>query len=141
MSAKTGKSKDGYIMHYLVGAIIEKDGKFVMLDRSNYPYGFACVFGHVDVGETVEEALRREVKEESNLDVLEAELIFEEERKWLCSRGVRVHYNYIFKCKTEGELQLFAEEEKSIGWYTPEEIKKLTLEPAWEDWLKRSKII
>ncbi len=30
-----------------VGAIIEKDGKFLMIDRVNPPYGWAGVAGHV----------------------------------------------------------------------------------------------
>jgi 8-oxo-dGTP diphosphatase len=41
----------------------------VLIKRKNPPLGFALPGGFVDRGESVEEALRREMKEETNLDV------------------------------------------------------------------------
>ncbi len=41
----------------------------VLIERKNEPKGLALPGGFVDVGERVEEALRREMKEEINLDV------------------------------------------------------------------------
>jgi 8-oxo-dGTP diphosphatase len=41
----------------------------VMIDRRNPPYGTALPGGFVDVGECVEEALAREMREETHLDV------------------------------------------------------------------------
>jgi 8-oxo-dGTP diphosphatase len=41
----------------------------VLIERKNEPRGLALPGGFVDVGERVEEALRREMKEEINLDV------------------------------------------------------------------------
>ncbi len=41
----------------------------VLIGRKNEPVGLALPGGFVDVGERVEEALRREMKEETNLDV------------------------------------------------------------------------
>lgn len=41
----------------------------VLIERKYEPYGWALPGGHVDVGETVEDAARREMKEETNLDV------------------------------------------------------------------------
>jgi len=41
----------------------------VLIERKNEPKGLALPGGFVDVGESVEEALRREMKEETNLDV------------------------------------------------------------------------
>lgn len=41
----------------------------VLIERKNPPYGFAFPGGFVDVGESVEEAVVREMKEEISLDV------------------------------------------------------------------------
>ena len=41
----------------------------VFIERLNKPFGIALPGGFVDIGETVEQALVREMKEETNLDV------------------------------------------------------------------------
>ena len=64
-SPKLRTSESGEPLHFSVGALIEKGGKFLLIDRNLHPFGFACVAGHVDEGELPEEALKREAKEES----------------------------------------------------------------------------
>lgn len=44
----------------------------VLIERSNPPFGWALPGGFVDYGESLEEAVRREIKEETNLDLIEA---------------------------------------------------------------------
>jgi len=41
----------------------------VLIERKNPPHGWAFPGGFVDIGETIETALRREMKEEISLDV------------------------------------------------------------------------
>lgn len=143
---KLGVSKDGKQMHYSSAALIERDGKYLLIDRNIPPYGFAAPAGHIDEGETPEQALVREVEEETGLKVTSHELIAEEELDWnLCSRGVKAHYWYLFACKVSGELRLNSDEAKSIGWYSADEIKKFKskkrLEPVWEYWFEKLGII
>lgn len=52
-----------------VDAIIEIDGGIVLIRRKNPPPGWAIPGGFVDYGETLEEAVVREAKEETGLDI------------------------------------------------------------------------
>lgn len=139
---KAGISSDGREMHYSVGAVIELGGRYLLIDRVKPPLGFAGIAGHVDAGEDVTEALRREVREESGLEVEKYEPLFEEEVGWnVCSRGVPVHYWYLFRCGVSGDVRHNILEAKSIGWYSVEDIRSLKLEPVWEYWFKKLGIL
>lgn len=52
-----------------VDMIIEVSGGIVIIERLNPPHGWALPGGFVDVGESLEDAARREAKEETNLDL------------------------------------------------------------------------
>ncbi|MFH0892723.1 MAG: NUDIX domain-containing protein [Candidatus Falkowbacteria bacterium] len=139
---KSGTSSDGRPMHYSVGAVIVKDGKYLLIDRAREPFGFAGVAGHVDEGEVPELAMEREVREESGFTVVDFEYLYEEEVPWnYCGAGVKCHYWYLFICEVEGEERKEDEEAKSMGWYTPEEMEKLTLEPVWKYWFEKMGIL
>lgn len=139
---KIGISKEGKEMHYSVGAFVKKDDEILLVDRLKTPYGFAGIAGHVDMGETKEETLIREVKEESGLTVGDYNLVFEEEVKGnVCNRRVDTHYWYVFDCEASGNIKLNRLEAKSIGWYPPTKIRELTLEPIWDYWFKKLKVI
>jgi 8-oxo-dGTP pyrophosphatase MutT (NUDIX family) len=139
---KLGKSKNGKQMHYSVGAVIKKGDKYLLIDRKIPPLGFAGIAGHIDEEETEIQALFREIKEESGLEIEEHRLLFEEELDWnWCSKGINIHYWYLFECKFTGSLNPDYSEAKSMAWYSPEEIKKLKLEPVWEYWFNKLGVI
>ncbi|OPX30569.1 MAG: NUDIX hydrolase [Candidatus Omnitrophica bacterium 4484_171] len=54
-----------------VDGIVEYNNGIIMIERSNPPLGWALPGGFVDYGESVESAVIREVKEETNLDFVD----------------------------------------------------------------------
>ncbi len=88
-----------------VDGIIElyKEGIFqgiVLIERLNPPHGLAIPGGFVDVGEKVEDALVREMKEETNLDVTITSLLNVYSDP---SRDPRFHTaTVVYVCKAEG---------------------------------------
>lgn len=137
-----GISSTGKKMHYSAGAVIQQQGKFLLIDRVHFPHGFAGPAGHIDEGETPEQAVKREVKEETGLQVTSMKLLYEGERdESVCAHGGETHYWYLYECDATGKVKLDTEEAKSINWYSPEEIKKLKLEPVWNYWFKKLKVI
>jgi 8-oxo-dGTP diphosphatase len=52
-----------------VDAIVEYQGKVILIKRKNPPNGWALPGGFVDVGETVEDAVKRELREEANVEL------------------------------------------------------------------------
>lgn len=127
---------DGQPIHYSVGAIISQGEKVLMIDRANFPLGFACPAGHIDVGESEDTAVAREVAEETGLKVVSSKLVAEEFVPWNeCNYGTHGHYWYVFRCRAEGQLKKSDSEFKSIGWHDVNEVKNF--EPVWEHWFKK----
>lgn len=132
--------------HFSVGAIIKKENKYLIINRNLYPAGYAAIAGHVNKGETPEKALAREVKEESNLDIVNKRLLFHEIiTGYECRTGFKKHEWRVYNCECTGHIKICKREEKSIGYSTIQQINKLykqgKLEPIWEYWFKKLKII
>ena len=90
----------------------------------NFPAGL------IDEGETPEEAAKRELKEETGLDLVETIDVLSPS---YASQGTSDELMVIVICKCSGEItnSIFVDEEIDARWYTKEEIKKLLDEGAY----------
>lgn len=106
-----------------VDCIIEIGGRVVLIERRNPPHGWALPGGFVDEGETVEQAVRREMEEETNLSLEELEQFHVYSDPKRDPRGHTV--TVVFTAKGKGELRA-KDDAKGIGLFTeatlPEEI-------------------
>ena len=98
------------------------------LATNHFIYNFPA--GLIDKGETAEEAARRELKEETGLDLVSIEAVLPPS---YASPGTSDEQMKIVICTVEGELQesCFADEEIKANWFTKEEVKKLLAEGAY----------
>ena len=60
---------EGGLVNLRVGAIIMKDGQSLMVGNKRSPEYLYSVGGRIQFGETAEEAVRREVREETGVDM------------------------------------------------------------------------
>ena len=92
----------------------------VLIKRKNPPFGWALPGGFVDVGERVEEACIREMKEEISLDVTIESLLGVYSDP---NRDERFHtVSVVYICKAYG-IPKAADDAKEVAIIKPQEIK------------------
>lgn len=130
-------STDGIIKLYDENDIFKG---IVLIERLNEPHGLALPGGFVDIGETVENALVREMKEETNLDVkiLSLQNVYSDP-----SRDTRFHSVAIaYVCEAKGKPRA-QDDAKEVFVYQPKDIplEKLVFDhrKVVEDFLKTLK--
>ncbi len=115
-----------------VGAlIINKEGKVLLAKGKKWGGKYTCFGGHVELGETLEDAIIREVKEEAGIDVeIAAKLRFEDsifEKDF----HKKKHFIFVdFLCKYNGpdeKVVTNEEYEKEFEWFRVNEALKLNL--------------
>ncbi len=110
-----------------VDALIIYEGKIVLIRRKNPPYQgqYALPGGFVEVGETVEEAVVREAKEETGLDINLQKLLGVYSEPERDPRGHTV--SVCFLAKGSGNLKA-GSDAKDTGLFSMNEIPRLAFD-------------
>jgi len=100
-----------------VAAVVVRNGKTLMVKRKREPYKNTWMFpaGFIDFGEHPTETLRREMKEETGLDIREANLL--EIQQSSDDPRQPGHFVFFYEVETKkGEIKTDKEENEEIDW-------------------------
>ena len=129
---------DNIIFNYCARAIIEQDGKILLICVDDAPY-YHLPGGHVEIGETSENAVLREVQEEVGIDVTIEKLALVNEQ-FYNKKSVNHHSMLLYylakpsgQVSTENSIRMEQVGTRMIKnelrWVTREELKKLDVRP------------
>lgn len=117
------------LAHVSVGAVIRDGDRVLLINRRKYPFAYTIPAGHLEK-EGPEHCVRREVKEETGLEIKDFKLLRHYDPFYdPCRGGVDYHEWYLFEAERPGGDLIMDSEGKEIGFYHPREIKgfKLTI--------------
>jgi len=124
-----------------VGALIVNDeGKVLLCESHKWPGVYTVPGGHVELGETFEEALVREIMEEVGLHVKVVELLSVQQVIYPKEFWKRAHFIFLdFLCRAEGDQNVAADQteiQRTI-WADPKEALNLGVDRYLRHFLLR----
>ena len=123
-----------------VGAlIVNKQGKILLTKSHKWFDKYTLPGGHIEVGETMKEAVAREVKEEVGLDVEVAEMLLMQEAIFAVEFWKRKHFIFFdFLCKSKDQqVKLDGRELQEYVWEYPGVAFRLNLDSFTKKTLER----
>ncbi len=125
-----------------VGAIIIQDGRLLLVRRGSPPQQgeWSLPGGLVETGERLEEAVQREVREETGLEVEVLKLAGVFERIVRDAQG-RLEYHYIlldYLCRVSGGSLRHGTDATAVAWVTPDELAEYPLTSGTREFLEQA---
>ncbi len=97
-------------------ALVERDGRILLQRNAHYRHAnWSLVAGFVDVGESFEDAMRREIREEASIEV--GNLRYAGSQPWPFPSSIMVAFTAEW---ASGELRPDGEEVIESGWFAPD---------------------
>jgi len=116
----------------IVGALVfNQEGKIFLLASPKWQGKYGLPGGHIELGENIEQAIKRELKEETNLAVFDIQFLMTQECIFSEEFYKKKHFiflDYICKAKNE-DVVLDGREGTGHVWVTIDESLKLSLNP------------
>ena len=147
----------------MVGMIVWKDKKLLLIQNKNAPFGFGPPTSHVDSNPSFEATALQQITAQLGVTAANLQLLTEGKKQDSCDRknSDDGHYWKIYKMKVSGEA-VYNDETKNIVWYSKKQMqhlarrtqllleKRITDEewkqspgiiPSWYEWLQKLHII
>jgi len=127
-----------------VGALIfDPEGKVLLIKSHKWGDRYVIPGGHIELGEKIEDALRREIREETGLEIYDVEFFLLQEFIFDKTFYKKRHFLFLDHiCKTTSAQVTLDQEGQEYVWVYPEEALDLQVEPYTrrmiEEYMKRA---
>lgn len=113
-----------------VGALIfSPENKLFLMKSHKWKGKYVIPGGHIELGETIENALKREVKEETNLDIYDIEFVCFQEFIYDDRFWEKKHFIFFdYACRTDVVNAVLNHEAEEYLWVSLEQIADLPVE-------------
>jgi ADP-ribose pyrophosphatase YjhB (NUDIX family) len=116
-----------------VGAVVVRDGRALIIKRAHEPRKgeWSLPGGLLELGESLEDAVRREIKEETSLDVTVGPIIETFDRVHRDDAGgIRYHFVIVdYVCWSMAGEATAASDAEAVAWVRAEEIDAYQVNP------------
>jgi nucleoside triphosphatase len=123
-----------------VGAlVVNEKGEVLIVRSSKWKNLHTVPGGHIELGERAEDAIKREVKEETGLDVEPVKLLLVQEAIYPKDYHKHEHFvfmDYICRAKSS-QVKLDGRELQEFLWIDPKEALKLQMEEYTRNFVNR----
>ncbi|HLD57692.1 MAG TPA: NUDIX domain-containing protein [archaeon] len=117
----------------IVAAIIEKDGKLLLGQKPNnvgpYPNTWHLLGGGIKLGEeSIIDALKREIREEANIEITDIQRVSFDEDYEPNKHGEKTHYIFlVFKAKHKSGDPKASDDITELKWIDKSQLSKIKL--------------
>jgi ADP-ribose pyrophosphatase len=135
------RSKTHKAPQVAVGAIVVYDGKILLIKRTKAPHKdlWAIPGGSVELGETLQEAAEREIREEAGLTIKAKEPVYTFDLiEKDVSGSIQFHYVIVdlMADYINGELHA-ADDALDARWFSPKELEHIAISDSTRDLLHK----
>jgi nucleoside triphosphatase len=112
------------------GLIFDPEGRLLLIRSHKWKDQYSVPGGHIELGERIEDALQREIKEETGLDIFDLKFIAFQEFIYDDAFWKKKHFIFFdYYCKTRMSEVTLNEEAQDYIWAELDTLFELPLEP------------